>query len=135
MAEGKRLKYSIFFGTGHTMGSDKMKEAIWKADPSGDYRFRGGHREQMSLLEPDYGPLRNALRDRFRDAGWVSIEEVEEFVRSDATIYYAGQVRSGALKPMEREGRIQVNQESRRNRFTYPQGCRINFRPQELRLW
>jgi len=135
LAEGKRLKYSIFFGTGHTMGSDKMKEAIWKADPSGDYRFRGGHREQMSLLEPDYGPLRNALRDRFRDAGWVSIEEVEEFVRSDATIYYAGQVRSGALKPMEREGRIQVNQESRRNRFTYPQGCRINFRPQELRLW
>jgi len=56
-------------------------------------------------------------------------------LRSDATIYYAGQVRSGALKPMEREGRIQVNQESRRNRFTYPQGCRINFRPQELRLW
>ena len=28
-----RLKYSIFFGTGHTMGLDRMKESIWKADP------------------------------------------------------------------------------------------------------
>lgn len=72
-----------------------MKEAIWKADPSGDYRFRSGDREQISLLEPDYAPLRNALKDRFRNAGWVSIEQVEKFVRSDATIYYAGQVRSG----------------------------------------
>ena len=26
---GNRLRYSIFFGTGHTKGSDRMKKAIW----------------------------------------------------------------------------------------------------------
>ena len=131
---GNRLKYSIFFGTSHTMGSDRMKEAIWKTDPSGDYRFHGGGREQMNLLEPDYGPLRNELKERFEDAGWVSIGEIEEFVRSDATIYYAGQVRLRALKPMEHEGQLDVDEDSRRNRFTYPKGCRINFRPRVLRF-
>ena len=34
--KGTRLKYSIFFGTGHLLGADRMKEAIWKADPTGD---------------------------------------------------------------------------------------------------
>ena len=34
----------------------------------------------MSLLEPDYGPLQDALKEHFNDAGWVSIEEIEEFV-------------------------------------------------------
>ena len=134
LAEGSRLKYSIFFGTGHTKGSDRMKEAIWKADPSGNYRFRSGDQEQMSFLEPDYRPLQNALKECFEDAGWVSIEEIEEFVRSDATIYHAGQVRAEALKPMEREGRLEVDEDSRRNRSTYPKGCRINFRPQVLRF-
>ncbi len=131
---GNRLKYSIFFGTGHKTGLDRMKEAIWKTVPSGDYRFHGGDRGQMSLLEPDYGPLQDALKERFKDSGWVSIKKVEEFVRSDATIYYAGQLRSHALKPMERDDQLEVNPETRKRRFTYPEGCQINFRPQVLRL-
>ena len=134
LLKGKRLKYSIFFGTGHTLGSDRMKEAIWKADPSGDYSFRGGEQDQMNLLEPDYGPLQKALQERFEEAEWVSIEDIEEFVRSDATIYYAGQVKSEALKPMEQAGQIEVDQKTRRKRFTYPENCLLNFRPQVLRF-
>ena len=134
LLKGKRLKYSIFFGTGHTLGSDRMKEAIWKADPSGDYSFRGGEQDQMNLLEPDYGPLQKALQERFEEAEWVSIEDIEEFVRSDATIYYAGQVKSEALKPMEQAGQIEVDQKTRRKRFTYPENCLVNFRPQVLRF-
>ncbi len=130
--KGRRLKYSVFFGTGHRLGADRMKKAIWKADPTGDYSFRGGERDQMSLLDPDYEPLQKALRERFKSAGWVSIEDVEEFVRSDATIYHAGQVKSEALKPMEQTGRIEVDHQTRRRRYTYPNGCRINFRPLSL---
>ena len=55
-------------------------------------------------------------------------------MRSDATIYHAGQLKSRALKPMEREGQLDVDPDSRRNKFTYPKGCRINFRPEVLRL-
>lgn len=135
LLKGNRLKYSIFFGTDHRLGSDRMKEAIWKADPTGDYSFRGGERAQLSFLEPDFTHLQNALKKQFEDAGWVSIEEIEEFVRSDATVYYAGQVRSRALKPMEQAGRIQVDEETRKKRGSYPNGCRINFRPEILSLF
>ena len=40
--EKSELVYSIFFGTQHPEGCDKMKEAIWKVDPFGDFKFRGG---------------------------------------------------------------------------------------------
>ena len=79
--------------------------------------------------------MQDALHERFNEAGWVSIEKIEEFVGSDATIYYAGQVRSRALKPMERTGRIEVDPTTRKRRFTYGEGCMINFRPQTLTLF
>ena len=135
LVKGKRLKYSIFFGTGHTLGSDRMKQAIWTVAPFGDYSFRGGEQAQISFLEPDFAPLQEALIKRFEEAGWVSIEEIEEFVRSDATIYHTGQLRSKALRPMEKSGRIGVDPKTRKKRFSYPEGCRINFRPQALSLF
>lgn len=73
-----RLKYSIFFGTRHTKGSDRMKKAIWRVAPFGDFSFRGGQQDQMVLFgdTPDTEPLRYALQDRFSDTGWVSIRDV-----------------------------------------------------------
>ena len=140
--KGNRLKYSIFFGTSHTKGSDRMKKAIWKADPSGGYSFRGGTQDQLVLLDlvqPDFAPLQDALQDRFAAEGWVSIEDIEEFVRSDQTIYHDGQVRGvrapGVLKPMEQAGLLEVDDKTRKSRFSYPKGCRINFQPQTLRLF
>lgn len=135
LVKGKRLKYSIFFGTGHTLGSDRMKAAIWKADPTGDFSFRGGEQAQISFLEPDFAPLQEALKERFEEAGWVSIEKIEKFVASDATIFHTGQLRSEALEPMERAGRIEIDPTTRKRRFKYPEGCQINFRPQTLSLF
>src|SRR5262249_50394084 len=34
---GDRLKYAIFFGTKHPRGADKMKQAIWRIAPTGDF--------------------------------------------------------------------------------------------------
>ena len=136
LLEGSQLRYSIFFGTGHTLGSDKMKEAIWKADPTGDYSFRGGEQAQISFLEPDFAPLQEALQARFEEAGWVSIEEIKDFVKSDATIFHTGQLRRQALIPMERAGRIEVkvNDRIRKKGSTYPKTCQINFRPEAPRF-
>ena len=88
---GNRLKYSIFFGTGHTKGSDRMKKAIWKVAPWGDFQFRGGRQDQMVLLgleTPDLGPLQRQLQDHYSGQGWVTVQDVLDFVRSDKTIYH-----------------------------------------------
>ena len=39
--EGGRIVYAIFFGTKNLEGCDKMKQAIWKVAPFGDFKFRG----------------------------------------------------------------------------------------------
>ena len=124
--EGDRRVYSIFFGTGHHRGSDRMKAAIWKIAPFGDFTFRG--RDQLTLgVEPDYKLLREDLMQHFRGKGWVSIEEVLEFVASDATAFHTAQVKKPVLKPMEEEGWIEVARSTRTRRWSYPDGCKLRF--------
>jgi len=128
--KGNGLKYSVFFATGHSLGSDRMKQAIWKVAPFGDFSFRGGDSEQMVMLgvaEPDFTALTDALDRRFRDAGWVSMAEVVAFVQSDATIFHEGHLRK-QLKTMEQAERIEVDPGTRKKRFSYPAGCRVRFR-------
>lgn len=129
---GNRLKYSIFFGTSHTKGSDRMKKAIWKVAPWGDFGFRGGRQDQLVLLglaTPDFLPLQHLLQDRFGGHGWVSVGNVLEFVRSDETIYHDSQLKKPVLKPMEQRGLLLVKNGTRKRRYTYPDGCRIKFAP------
>ena len=115
--EGRRLIYSIFFATQNEVGCDRMKAAIWKIAPEGGCEFRGAHVDQLALgLEPDFKPLRKHLLERFDDGEWHQVEELESYLRSDATDYHSGQLRKGALVPLEVEGLIEVDPDSRRRR-------------------
>ena len=128
--KGERRKYSLFFATGDLIGSDRMKKAIWKIAPSGDFSFRGRTADQLVMLgvaEPDFNVLADALYCRFAGEGWVTIKEVLDFVRSDKTMFHDNQVKKPVLKPMEKTGRIGVDRRTRQRRFTYPKGCRIQF--------
>lgn len=128
--EGHRLVYSIFFGTQHHTGCDRMKSAIWSVVPFGDFAFRGGQNFELQLGvdSPDFEPLRAALCSEFGGQGWVGVQRVLEFVSSDATEYHAGQVKSPVLKPMEQEGLIEVDESTRRRKWRYPKGTQIRFR-------
>ena len=129
---GNRLKYSIFFGTRHTKGSDRMKKAIWKVAPWGDFAFRGGRQDQLVLLgldTPDLRPLQRQLQDHYGSQGWVTVYDVLEFVRSDETIYHDTQVKKPVLKPMEQNGLLRVDEDTRTRRWTYPNGCQLRFEP------
>ena len=102
-------KYSIFHASRHPRASNEMKAAIWSVDPGGGFVFHGGQAEQLTLgVEPNFRPLQDALRNRFRGKRWVTIEEVEEFVMSDETDYHRTQLRRQALAPMEDRGELQV---------------------------
>jgi three-Cys-motif partner protein len=127
--EERRLKYAIFFATQHKRGCDKMKEAIWKVAPDGDYTFRGrtGPQLSLNLTSQDLGPLKAQLIERFKDQGWVSIETVQDYMCGDETPYYSGQLKTHTLKPMERDGLIEVDESTRRRTGTYPSGTRLRF--------
>ncbi len=125
--EGQQLVYAIFFGTQHLEGCNKMKQAIWKVAPLGDFRFRGSQLSQLVLGEGlvDFSLLENALQERFRGKGWQRVEDVEDFVKSDATDFHSGHLKRNTLTPMENSGKIEVERPPGRRGFV--PGTRILF--------
>ena len=128
--EGQQLVYAIFFGTQHLEGCDKMKQAIWKVDPFGNFKFRGGQLGQLTLGESvtvDFGLLEEAIQERFRGKEWQKIENVEDFVKSDATDFHSSHLRRKTLAPMEKSGKIEVERPTGKRHGFVP-GTRILFR-------
>jgi three-Cys-motif partner protein len=126
--EGNRLVYAIFFASQSWLGADKMKWAIWKVVPFGDFAFRGTQSGQLPLfgVEPDDKPLRKVLQDRFRGKGWIPISRIKEFVGSDQTDYHTSHIKRLVLVPMEKEKLIEV-QSPRKKPLFYPDGTKIKF--------
>lgn len=126
--DGNRLKYSIFFASQHDLGADRMKAAIWKAAPQGDFAFRGSQTPQLNLVvSPSFEPLMQQLREEFGDDQWHPISNVERFVRSDKTDYHVGQLKTKTLKPMETAGLVVVDPTTRKRAGTFPDGCKLKF--------
>ena len=126
--EGEQLVYAIFFGTKNLEGCDKMKQAIWKVAPFGDFRFRGSQLGQLTFGDDllDFSLLEKALQDRFASKEWQRIEDVEGFVKSDATDFHSGHLKRKTLTPMEKNGKIEVERPPGRHGFV--PGTRILFR-------
>ena len=127
--EGERLIYAIFFATKSLDGCNKMKQAIWKIDPLGGFKFKSGLSNQLTLGEAvvDFSLLERALLDRFSGKEWRRIETMVDFVKSDATPFHFGHLKTKTLRPMEYAGRIQVKEGTRKKRGTYPNGTLLRF--------
>ena len=128
--EGKRLVYAIFFGTQNVVGSDRMKQSIWKIAPFGDFAFHGvraGRQLTLGMEKADLRPLREAIANKFRGKGWIRVGEVEEFVSSDATDFHKGQFKKGALKVMEDNGLVEVSRAPGKRKGTFPNGTKVRI--------
>lgn len=123
---GNSHVYSIFFASKSWLGSDRMKEAIWKIAPDGDFIYRGSATSTLDLAAPEFLSLINAITDKFQGQ-WIDIKRVQEFVGSDQTDYHGAQIRKNALKEIEKQGLLEIHPEhSRKKNYTYPDG--IKFR-------
>ena len=49
-----RLIYAVYFATHNVKGSDRVKEAIWKIAPFGDFAFHGSRSGQLVLAAPNF---------------------------------------------------------------------------------
>ena len=128
--EKNRLVYAIFFATQSEKGCDTMKKAIWKVVPFGDFKFKSGTANQLTLgpqVVDDFTPLKEALHKEFGQSGWTSIESVVSFVMTDKTEFHTGHLKRKTLAPMEEDGEIEVktsNPNRRRGSFT---GTQLRF--------
>ena len=129
-----QLIYAIFFASGSLEGCDKMKSAIWSATEGSPFRFYGDQAQQM-LLGSDFTEsihlprFEEQIHEVFGDRDEVSIEEIIDFAKSDATIFHSGQLKRKTLNPMENKGELKVIRSPRKRKGSYPDGTVLRFLP------
>ena len=104
-----RTDYFLFFGTKSLKGLDKMKQVMWRVDPSGAYDFSDLTNPDQQVLfasEPDYPTLEAMIANRFR-GHIVSVGEIETYVIAE-TPFHSGQYKTHVLKPLEKAGKLTV---------------------------
>jgi three-Cys-motif partner protein len=119
--------YYLVFGTKHPKGLEVMKEAMWRVDPRGTYRFSDiTDVNQIYMIDyqdtPHWVP-QAALKvyEAFKGKT-VSENEICQFVITDTPFIY----RKAILKWLEQNKKI-IDVTVRRRKFSYPDGCRITF--------
>jgi three-Cys-motif partner protein len=123
--------YFLFYATSHPLGLAKMKEAMWRVDPGGEFTFSDASDPNQAVLfsgEPDYEMLGNVIHVSFR--GQVAtVKDVESFV-VEQTAFTTSHYKK-ALKSLESStpSRVQpVDAPPKRRRGTYPdENLRLRF--------
>jgi three-Cys-motif partner protein len=120
--------YTLFFGTRHPLGLEKMKAVMWKLDPGGGCVFTDSTSPGQEVLfqrEPDYAQLGRMLRGHFGQ-GEFTIDEAEQYVLVD-TPFAKSHVRR-SLRPVEASGGLSVPRaRAGRRRGAYPVGTALRF--------
>jgi three-Cys-motif partner protein len=122
---GKNV-YSLIFATRHIRGLAAMKDAMWKIDPTGAFRFSDRHDGSTTLFDGtvDVSPLRKAMLDRF-DGQEVPVDiTVYEWVLAE-TIYGPSHYKK-PLRELQNDGEVSpVSGQLRKGQF--PDGTIIRF--------
>jgi len=121
---GKQL-YDLFYCTHEPIGLDRMKGAMWKIAPSGDFSFRDrfANQEVIFAESVDTGPLQAHLLQYFAGQA-VTIEAIIDHVIV-STPYTSSHVKRATLAEMQKQGLISSPNQKRAN--TYPDGTIVLF--------
>jgi three-Cys-motif partner protein len=126
-----RVVYYLFFASNNALGHLKMKEAMWKVDPLGDFTFSDSTNPDQHILfsSPSTAPLASDLTSKFLGTGQILIQRIESYVQ-DQTAYLRKHMRE-ALKQLESAGRLQVADTKanckKRRAGTYPNDAIVLF--------
>jgi three-Cys-motif partner protein len=124
------IDYFLFFATNSPKGLSKMKEAMWRVDPAGSFRFSDATDLNQPVLfepQPDRELLRRLIANRFARAQ-SSVGEVERFVVEETPFLTTHYKR--VLATMEANGSLTLtNPPSRRRSGTFPDpNLKLSFR-------
>ena len=127
----ERVVYYLFFASNNSLGHLKMKEAMWKVDPLGDFRFSDSTNpnQQVLFANPSVEPLVTDLGSKFRGAVQIPAGQVETYVQ-DKTPYLRKHMKE-ALTQLESDGRLKVAElktdGKKRRSGTYPNAALLSF--------
>ena len=96
------VDYYLFYATNNMLGLKKMKEAMWRVDQGGEFRFSDATDRNQAVLfgnEPRFDLLQRQLVAHFRGRD-ASVEEIEEFVLAE-TAFRETHYKRQVLRPLE----------------------------------
>jgi three-Cys-motif partner protein len=123
--------YYLFHATNSLRGLQKMKEAMWKVAPGGEFTFRDATDPNQMVMfgEPQFDILRAQIVHRFAGQE-TTVGEVEEFVLAETAFretHYKQQVLA-ELEKAEPPGLEVLNPKPGRRRGTYGEpAMRLRF--------
>ena len=123
---GSRHVYTIFFVSNSLKGCNLMKASIWRIEPSGTFSFRGRSDQLRISFDTDTEPLVGELRRHFGNRP-TPVEQIEDFVMGDGTIFHQGHLRNKTLRRLEREGRLTVSRPNGGSGFPRSRGIVVQF--------
>jgi three-Cys-motif partner protein len=126
-----RIVYYLFFASNNPLGHLKMKEAMWKVDPLGEFTFSDSTNPNQHIMfaSAPIGPLVEDLALNFHGAGPTQVAMVESHV-FDKTAYVRSHMIE-ALRQLESAGRITVaplkSDHTKRRASTFPNTALVTF--------
>ena len=127
-----RPLYYLFFATNHITGFIKMKEAMWRVDSEGDFRFSDASDESQELLfrKDNKVDIFKVLEKRAKGKKDIRVKSIREFVEGK-TLYLKKHLNQ-ALKYAEDNELIIVEQikldGKRRRGQTFADDVIVNFK-------
>ncbi len=124
------IDYYLFYGTNNLLGLEKMKDAVWKIDVTGEFRFSDATdpNQMIFFSEPRFDLLRREVANRFGGTE-ATVGDIERFVIGE-TAFRKAHYKRHVLKPMEQAGEIEpVNPRPGRQPGTYAdRSLRLRFK-------
>jgi three-Cys-motif partner protein len=127
-----RLVYYLFFASNNPLGHLKMKEAMWKVDPLGEYSFSDSTDPNQTLLfdlEPSMDPLATAMTKKFCSSSQLPVKRVETFVQDETA--YLRKHMGEALQQLETNGKLKVAENKadgkKRRAKSFPNEALVTF--------
>lgn len=129
MNKMNKTDYFLFFGTNMLMGLEKMKEAMWRVDKSGNFQFNDAtyNTFQGILFEPSprLSELKKIIIEKFKGKS-VSSKQLGDFIVIN-TPFLRSHYKTSILRPMESASPPTIEVSNRKRNGTYPDDCIIKF--------
>jgi three-Cys-motif partner protein len=115
----------LCYGTRNKTGLAAMKDAMWRVDKTGDFRFDARSAGQEVLFAEGSVPLLQGILTKQFAGQSVTIEQITDFVLVE-TIYCKTHIKRKTLGPLEKDGAVTVARGGS-PKGSFPDGCQITF--------
>jgi three-Cys-motif partner protein len=128
----ERVLYYLFFASNHPLGHSKMKESMWRADPTGAFRFSDNtDPAQMVLLDPAVDvaeQVAKVILSRFAGQTVLS-KAVKEFIVNETP--FIEKHKTAGMRVLEKTGSVVVEprkpESRKRSAGTFPDDVSLRF--------